>query len=57
MEFAIEHSNSKVAELEGKLKSNELVVEHLKCQLDECKGDREKVEKAQVSYVLKYLVL
>lgn len=49
MEFAVEHSNSKVAELNGKLKSNELIIEHLKKQLEENKLDKETIEHKKVS--------
>lgn len=48
MAFAIEHSNSKVAELNGKLNSNGLIIQHLKGQLDESKADKEKLERVKV---------
>lgn len=57
MEFAIEHSNSKVAELNGKVTSNELIIRHLKGQLEESKVDKEKLEHTKVKCFNYLLIL
>ena len=48
MQYAIDHSNSKVAELNGKLKSCELMIQHLNQRVDDSKEDREKLSKCKV---------
>jgi len=50
MQYAIDHSNSTVAELNGKLKSSELMIERLNQIIGESKGDREKLSRVQVSF-------
>jgi len=49
MQYAIDHSNSTVAELNGKLKSSELMIERLNQIIGESKGDREKLSRVQVA--------
>ncbi|XP_066915883.1 centrosomal protein of 162 kDa-like isoform X2 [Clytia hemisphaerica] len=48
MQYAIDHSNSKVAELNGKLKSCELMIQHLNQRVDDSKEDREKLSKCKL---------
>lgn len=55
MNFIVEHSNSKVAELSGKIKSYELMVEHLKESLEQAKEDRESLSVAKVCCFLNLL--
>ena len=50
MQYAIDHSNSTVAELTAKLKSSELMMQHLNQLVGESKSDREKLSRTHVSY-------
>lgn len=54
MQYAIDHSNSKVAELNGKLKSCELMIQHLNQRVDDSKEDREKLSKCKVVYIIEF---
>ena len=48
MQHVVEHSNSRVAELAGKLKSCELMIQHLNERLEDSKHDREQLSKCKV---------
>lgn len=48
LDYIVEHSNSKVAELNGKLHSYEILQEHMKGVIEEAKQDRKKLEQAKV---------
>ena len=50
--YILEHSNSKVAELNGKIASYELLNEHMKNTLEEAKLDRKKLDDARVIIIL-----
>nr|XP_047129830.1 centrosomal protein of 162 kDa isoform X1 [Hydra vulgaris] len=47
MNYVIEHSNSKVAELNGKVESGELMITHLKGIVEELKEDQEKLRTSK----------
>lgn len=51
LDYIVEHSNSKVAELNGKLRSYEILQEHMKGVIEEAKQDRKKLEQAKESEV------
>lgn len=49
MQYAVDHSNSRVAELIGKLKSCELMIQHLNERLEDSKYDRDQFSKCKVN--------
>ena len=53
--YILEHSNSKVAELNGKIASYELLNEHMKNTLEEAKLDRKKLDDARVRTALLFV--
>ena len=52
MNFVVEHSKSKVAELNGKVESGELMIAHLKGIIEDLKEDQEKLKFSKVRKVI-----
>ena len=57
MQYAVEHSNSRVAELSGKLKSGELMIQYLNERLDQSKYDSDQLSKCKVKIVIVVVLL